>query len=359
MLEAYAAAGYEIDVFHFRLAHETELPSAVASLLHRYVTIPLQGRRYRRHLTFLPPLAWHCSRAFARSKEVDDEYDLVQAETSNLWRVARTMPAGKRIVVLHDDDSSRMKRLARTAPNPLRRTLFELTARKYARSQRTCIAAADHLWFVSRVELDRLAGDLPEGKTRLIPNGADDELWSVPPAPESSEVEVLFIGPAFYEPNSHGMAWFLKEVWPLVNEVVPTAHLRVVGVGWEGFGSHPGVSFVGWSDSLVDEYSRSRLAIAPVFAGGGTKLKVVEPMAAGRPVVTTPIGAEGIAASAGVRVCDEPQSFAAEICRFLTDVVAAREAGASNRLAVDNLRWSAIWAGGLSDLDRLTRQGRR
>ena len=355
MLQAYEVAGYHVDVFHFRFPHEKELPSAIASPLQRYVQIPLNGARYLQHATLLPPLAWHCVHAFSKTTETFDRYDVVQAETSSTWGVARTMPARKRLVVLHDDDSIRMKRLATTAPSKLHQAFYEITARKYTRWQRTSIGEADRVWFVSGVELDRLAGALPEGEARLIPNGADDDLWAIPPTKEGSGAEVLFIGPRSYEANSYGLAWFLREVWPLVNQTVPGVHLRVVGVGWEGFGSYPGVSFVGWRDSLVDEYSHSRVAIAPLFAGGGTKLKVVEAMAAGRPVVASPLGVEGIAQSDGVRVREEPHAFASEVGRFLTDTEAARQAGASNRRAVDELRWSVVWDRAVTDLQRLVR----
>ena len=131
------------------------------------------------------------------------------------------------------------------------------------------------------------------------------------------------------------------------------ATIRVVGVGWEHRDPYPGASFAGWCESIVDEYSRGRVVIAPLFAGGGTKLKVVEAMAAGRPVVTTPVGAEGIPRSDGVRMCTDPREFASEVVRFLTDGSAATSAGAANRSAVGGLRWSSIWDRASADLDEL------
>jgi glycosyltransferase involved in cell wall biosynthesis len=353
MLESYVANGHEVDVIHYRLSHEDGLQRSVADSVHQHVEVPLQDSRYRQHIALVPPIAWHCQRAGWRLWKDTVPYDVVQAETSNTWSVARMVPARRRLVVIHDDDSIRLHGLARSAPDLTHRLSAELAARKYSRWQRIVLGEADRAWFVSGADQDRLAAALPKGRTRLIPNGAGDELWSVPPLAESSGHEVLFTAPGSYEVNARGLSWFLGEAWPFVTQHVPGARLRIIGVGWEGFGSFPGVSFAGWCDSLVGAYSRSRLAIAPLFAGGGTKLKVVEAMAAGRPVVTTSVGVEDIPSSEGVSVCEEPREFAAEVIRFLTCTDTARRGGASNRIAVSDLRWSNVWARAAADLREL------
>jgi glycosyltransferase involved in cell wall biosynthesis len=353
MLKSYAAIGHEVEVFHYRFAHEEELPSTVASLVHRYVAIRLERCRYRQHAALLPPLAWHCTRARSKSTASTSPYDVVQAETSNTWGIARILPAVKRLAVLHDDDSARLMRLAKIATGRARRVSTEVAARKYALWQRTVIAEADRIWFVSGVERDRLASTIPPIRTRVIPNGVDDELWSIPLLADRSQSAVLFVGPGFYEANSSGLAWFMAEVWPLVKQRVSGAHIRIVGVGWERFEPHPDASFVGWRELLVDEYSGARVIIAPLFAGGGTKLKILEAMAAARPVVTTPLGAEGLPPSQGMRVCSDRYAFASEVIRFLTDAGSASTAGAANRSAVEQFKWSVVWGRAASDLTEL------
>jgi glycosyltransferase involved in cell wall biosynthesis len=261
-------------------------------------------------------------------------------------------PATRRIAVLHDDDSARLKGLAK-ASSGLQKIVSEVSAVKYARLQRLVLEEADRIWFVSEVERDRLAARVPGARTRVVPNGAPDELWSIPPLDHGSSSEVLFVGPGFYEANRSGLAWFMKEVWPLVRARVASSRVRIVGVGWERSGQDPEASFVGWRESLADEYARTRVVIAPLFAGGGTKLKVVEGMAAGRPVVTTFTGAEGVPPSKGLRVHEDPQGFASEVVGFLLDGRVAAEAGVANRTAVDALKWSSIWMRASLDLEEL------
>lgn len=358
MLHAYVAAGHEVEVFHFRFPHEEALPEPIARSLARHVDIELTGDRRLEHLSPLPPLAWQCRHAHPRVlSDGLSPFDVVQAETSNTWGVARSVAGRARIAVLHDDDATRLRTLAKTTSHPLRRAVYRASAVKFSRWQRKLVREADRIWFVSETERQHLAGSQSETRTAVVPNGAGDELWSVGPLCDERSADVLFVGPGFYEANSSGLAWFLDAVWPLVRKESPDAGVRVVGSGWERFGRHPQVSFAGWRDRLADEYAGARVVIAPLFAGGGTKLKVVEAMAAARPVVATPSGAEGLPTSEGLRVAEDPVVFAAEVARFVSDARAASDAGLANRRAVDGYRWSVVWSRAIQDLESLV--GRR
>jgi glycosyltransferase involved in cell wall biosynthesis len=354
MLEAYIVAGHEVDVVHFQFGDERPLPAGITNCLGEYTSVALAEARLRQHASTFPPLVWHCNRSIpdvVRGRM----YDLVQAETSATWGVAAQMSAGARLLTLLDDDAERLHRLGKTSASRVHRVMFEVSARKYARWQRRAMAGADQIWFVSQVELARLAGEPLAANARLVPNGADDALWDIPIHLESDAPELLFVGPSRYQPNLHGLKWFLSEVWPRVIAAVPSARLRVVGEGWEELDRTPGVDFIGWRGSLLAEYARSRLVIAPLFAGGGTKLKVVEAMAAGRPVVATPVAAEGFVESAGLIISDDPDRFAAAVSRCLNDIDGSNRIGQTNRHAIGHLKWSAVWDRALADLERLVR----
>ena len=81
------------------------------------------------------------------------------------------------------------------------------------------------------MERDRLVATVPEATTRVIPNGAADELWCVPPLDTEVGSEVLFVAPGFYEANASGLAWFLDEVWPLVKQRVAGGHISGLELG--------------------------------------------------------------------------------------------------------------------------------
>jgi glycosyltransferase involved in cell wall biosynthesis len=357
MIKSYSEYGHEVDLFHYRFPHEEEPSEAVLRNVHGYTVVPLEHARLRKHCSMLPPRAWQCLQAHEKNQYEGFTYDIVQAETSTTWPVARRLAADKRVVVLHDDDSVRLRQLGKIAPNPVRRVSAAIDALKYSRWQQAVLAEADRIWFVSDIERDRLGTGSMALKSVVIPNGAADELWAIPPS-TTEPGRVLFVGPGFYEPNVHGMRWFLTAVWPLVKRSVSIAHLRVAGVAWGNFDETSDVSFPGWCPSLAAEYAQATVCIAPLFGGGGTKLKVVEGMAAGRPVVTTPIGAEGVPPSEGVGISNDPDAFANEVIRFLRDPATATRAGASNRAAVSGLRWSIVWERAGVDLMNLVHQSR-
>jgi glycosyltransferase involved in cell wall biosynthesis len=139
---------------------------------------------------------------------------------------------------------------------------------------------------------------IPGPKTailRNVPFGV-----SVPqdaPAPSASH-EVLFVGSYAHRPNQDGMRWFLKHCWPELSRRHPEARLRVVGLGpWADmapdFPDLERVDYVGTVEDVAAEYLRARVVISPIFDGGGSKIKVIEACAYGRPVVVAPHSARG------------------------------------------------------------------
>ena len=192
-------------------------------------------------------------------------------------------------------------------------------------------------------------------RARVVPNGAADEFFDVATPASSTRPVAMFVGPASYEVNRAGMAWFVDRAWPRVLDGAPGARLDVVGPGWTDVlpADIPGVSARGFLPNLAGALAQARVLVAPLPAGGGTKIKVLEAMAAGRPVVTTRIGAEGIPSSPGLAVTDDEARFASCVAQWLTRPQDAASAGASNRAAVDGLAWPRIWSAAMVHLDDL------
>jgi len=113
-------------------------------------------------------------------------------------------------------------------------------------------------------------------------------------APETGHI--LFVGNLHYSPNRDGIVWFLREVLPRVKSRLPFVYVSVVGDGNERLGIHapPDVRFYGFVPSLSEFYRSAEVVVAPLRRGSGTKTKVLEAMAQSVPVVTTPVGIEGL-----------------------------------------------------------------
>jgi glycosyltransferase involved in cell wall biosynthesis len=133
---------------------------------------------------------------------------------------------------------------------------------------------------------------------------------------------LIFTGSFQYFPNYEAMLWFLNEVYPQVQSQIPGVNLTITGKRTR----HPlpasqNVTLTGYVNDVRSLIARSWISIAPIFTGGGTRLKILEAMALGTPVVTTTKGAEGleIQSDEHLLIADTPDIFAGNIIRLLKD----------------------------------------
>jgi glycosyltransferase involved in cell wall biosynthesis len=344
MLDAYVDR-FDVSVVHFRFDSELELPAAYTDRLD-YRPVLLRHRTRLDHRRLLPPLAAAVAQS---SGNFPSSLDVLQVEGVQLWPLWSEAPAVRRVLVMHDDERMRMARLAHSSRTATGRLACAAMAWKCGRLQLSAVREADETWFVSRVEMNRLGGDARAAV--CVPNGAPSELFAVPTLAGTEAPVLAFVGPAAYQANAEAVGWLTRAVWPAVRRVVPEAELRLVGRGWDSLGPVEGVTVRGYAARLDEELRQARVVVAPLLAGGGTKVKVIEGMAAARPVVTTSIGAEGIPPSPGLIAEDQPERMAAAVVRLLTDRREASRLGAQNRAAVASLRWEAIWDSAVARLE--------
>ncbi len=178
----------------------------------------------------------------------------------------------------------------------------------------------------------------PHADVAVVPNGVDTAGFTVT-APGAA---VVMTGSYSYRPNADGARRLAQRIWPLVRRARPDAALRLVGRHGETVLADlvglPGVTVVGTVDDIGVEFARARVAAAPIDVGGGTRLKILEAFAAGRPVVTTRIGTEGIAVTEGREafVRDDDAGFADALVRLLNDESLAAAMGARGRVLVES-----------------------
>lgn len=178
---------------------------------------------------------------------------------------------------------------------------------------------------VSDDDRNRLRALGAQGQISVIENGVDCSVLKPLPRPDEGTEEILFIGTMGYLPNRDAARYFCRHIFPLIRKSRPGCVLNLVGSGGKEYLSdleRPGeVNVTGRVEDPVPYYERSRLAVVPLRGGGGSRLKILEAMALGRPVVSTSLGREGLSLQDGheILTADEPGEFAKAVVRLLED----------------------------------------
>lgn len=202
---------------------------------------------------------------------------------------------------------------------------WQWQARATARRERALVAQLDVAAAFSAKDL-RLLGSPRHGMVIRPPVSLPGRVHRAP----ASDPTVLSV--AYWQrfENDEGARWLLEQVWPRVRARVPTARLRLVGAGAsetlrEAVATSPGAAYVGFVDDLAAEYAGAWAAVVPLRFGAGVKFKTVDALVRAVPVVTTPVGAEGIGDDSHHdqalfgRVSEDPAVVAAELVDRLLD----------------------------------------
>jgi len=181
----------------------------------------------------------------------------------------------------------------------------------------------------------------PALRVATVPNGVDTEYYT----PQGSEdpQSLLFVGAFHLDPaNADGIVYFAENVMPRIRQEHPRVTLTIVGPHpppeVQRLASHPGVYVTGYVDDVRPYFGRASVVILPLRAGAGTKVRVFTAMAMGKPIVATPLAAEGIDAKPGeeIVIAELPSEFGDRVAALLQDSLrrktlghAAREAAAA------------------------------
>jgi glycosyltransferase involved in cell wall biosynthesis len=186
------------------------------------------------------------------------------------------------------------------------------------------------------------------GRVEVVPNGVDcqhNRPGLVKPAPNT----LVFNGALTYSANYDAMRYFLNEIYPLIQQQEPDVSLTITGstsrVNLSDLRSDESVHLSGYVDDVRPLVAGAWACVIPIRQGGGTRLKILEAMALGTPVVATSKGAEGldVTPSRDILIADEPAEFAVQVVRLLHDP-ALREQMATNarRLVEQRYDWAQI-----------------
>lgn len=272
--------------------------------------------------------------------------DLVQFEfpESALYTLPRSIPT---VFDAHNVEHDLLRRVAASSASATKHAFNLMEARKLKRlevnawNQATiCVATSER-----DAELMRR---LTSTRVEVVPNGVDLDAFGEARQTTPKPHHAVFTGAMRHQPNADGASWYVREVHPLVQREAPDASIAIVGADPPAAIralSSASVDITGQIDDVRPYLSSARVAVVPLWSGGGTRLKILEAFASGRPVVSTTIGAEGIDARDGehVLLADTPEDFAQAIVRvFNDDELAGRLGSAGRQLVEERYGWEQI-----------------
>ena len=314
----------------------------MAEVCSKLITIPRrerhkEGWRFytsvgRYVLDRLPyAVAQYRSRAYrraVRSQLARGNFDRVVCDflvpAVNLPR-ALTCPA---VLFTNNVEAEIWRRHADTQSGRFKKRLYRQQWRRMLRFEGRTVARFDRVLAVSDVDretLQRLYGDRLTAPVSVIPTGVDTKYFAPREAGAEASRRIVFTGSMDWLPNADGVVFFCREILPLIRRAEPDATFTIVGrsptPAVRRLAEDEGIEVTGRVEDVRPYLQNAAVYVVPLRIGGGTRLKIFEAMAAGRAVVSTTIGAEGLPTEKGrhLLLADTPQDFADAVITLLRD----------------------------------------
>jgi len=278
------------------------------------------------------------------------DIDLIVFDTGLTGQVALTAKLNKpSALIVHDIHAESLRKQFKVTgwrPHKLVRLIDWFKTGYY---ERRVLAKHENLIAVSRADEAYLKRNFPRARVAFSSNGVDTERFLRNGHKDDGKT-LLFVGGFEYEPNADAFFYFCREILPLVRAELPD--LKFVAVGRnpttamrEYAAANHGIELTGAVEDVRPFYGRASVVVLPLRFGSGMKLKTLEAFAMGVPVVSTPVGVEGIDAEDGVHcsVADTAETFAARILQFLSYQETGRQTAQSARALVDQkYSWKSL-----------------
>ena len=282
----------------------------------------------------------------------EQSFDTIQIESMHLIAYARRIrqlaPQSRMILDWHNIESEILARYAENDSNPLRAWYARRTSDLSREVEIELLRLCDAHTVCSGREREVLHQRVPEARIEVAGNGVDCKFFAANPAPDQPRNDVLFMGRMDYHANIDAALYFVSKIWPLIHARRP--ELRLVIAGAQPAKSilalrEQGITVTGTVDDVRPYYQSALTSVVPLRVGGGTRLKVLEAMAAGTPVISTALGAEGLEVTPGkdILIADSPEAMADAVTTLQAVSPQWQEIAANGRrLVKEKYDWSVI-----------------
>jgi len=240
-----------------------------------------------------------------------EAFDIVQFEGAFVaWyaaymRLRPAAPGGQlppTVLRAHNVEYRIWKTLAQGERNTLKRWYFGHLARRMRVFEKWMLHQVDGVAAITPEDIDRLQALGCPAPIALVPAAVEMSAFQPDPARQPQPRTVFMIGSLNWLPNLEGLEWLLREVWPAVHAELPDLELHVAGSSPPAHLLAPRTDNVfihGFVESAAGFMQQYDLMLVPLLSGGGMRIKIIEGMAAGKAILSTSLGAEGVAARDG------------------------------------------------------------
>ena len=357
------ARHHSVTFFSFYAAHDPDVHADLKKMFERVVTIPLkipapksfaEMREYGTRLLSSEPygITKYCRpevRRALRALLEQNKYDVILCDFMVAAGVIPWEAPTPKVLFTHNVEATIWRRHYEVASNAVWKAISWLEWRKMEAAERHYLRLADRVLAVSETDRDAFASFLKIDKLTVIPTGVDVEFFQ-PTGGEEAENSLVFTGSMDWLPNEDAIFYFVDSILPLIKLQRPDVSLKVVGRSpsrkLQALAEiEKSIHLTGWVNDVRPFVACGAACIVPLRIGGGTRLKIFEAMAMGKAVVSTSVGAEGLAVRSdeNILLADTPDDFAESVISLLRDAKRRQQLGtAARRLVQENYSWTKV-----------------
>jgi sugar transferase (PEP-CTERM/EpsH1 system associated) len=277
-----------------------------------------------------------------------DSYDIIHIEfpflASYLGAVSARSRA-KKVLSMHNIESFRFGRELECPTSNGRWLVIQCDRLFFESWEKKAVRQFDGISAVSELERMWIQQHAPTATVELVPNGVDTKYFSATCASKPN-LSLVFTGLMDHSPNVDAVVWFCNDILPRLRRKIPDLSFKIVGSRPHPkvleLGKKDGVQVTGEVADVRPYLVASSALVVPLRSGGGTRLKILEAMAMGRPVISTTLGAEGldVTPEVNILIADTPDQFVNRILFLLASPETANRLGMAGRqLVVEKYDW--------------------
>jgi sugar transferase (PEP-CTERM/EpsH1 system associated) len=277
------------------------------------------------------------------------EFHVVHFDTISMAEYIKDFGNVPKVMNHHGVESFMIKRRVENEHKVMNKLYLIIEGYKLERYERRYCARFDMNLTVSELDKKLLRNITGVNDIEVIENGVDVDYFS-PSGNMKKNKRIIFAGRLDQYSNRESILYFCSKIWPLIKKKHPDLRFTIIGNNppaklAEIAGKDGNIELLGYVDDVRPFFADAMISVCPIMDGGGTRIKILDALAMGMPIVSTSIGCEGINITPGadVLIADTPEEFAAKIDSIIKDANKRHSMSKNARkTAEENYSWKAI-----------------